>query len=197
MTLVNFNARTITPVEAERKAHTPQLHCAPLFSQMKWYIPVPLLLLLLLCPPSLHFLWFYFSLRTDSGLPAERISWFLILRLSTLLLEKRKRWARITRQHKAGTFHPSWSFWVDVYLSKLGENVMRCCGLCSRHNCITTEITCITSSKNPFFSPSFKVIHSLHGLVSFRPLSFIFNVHCFPPLYDSCRFTLIFLHAAD
>jgi len=91
----------------------------------------------------------------------QSVSLGLSSSVSPPFFEKKKRWARIKKQHKEGKLHLSWCFWGDIYPSKLGENVMRCYGLCSHHNCITTEITSSHAPKTHFFSPSFML--SLHS----------------------------------
>lgn len=78
---------------------------------------------------------------------------------------------------------------LSIHPSELEENVMRCCGLCSHHNCITTEITSITCSINPFsvrLSRFCILCMVLHGFSPFFVILFIFNVQCSPPLHRSC-----------
>lgn len=91
---------------------------------------------------------------------------------------------------------------LSIRPSELEEKVMRCCSLCSHHNCITTEITSITCSINPFsvrLSSLCILCMVLHGFSPFFLWVYVFLMNSAPlpsppPIpYDSCRFTGIFL----
>lgn len=106
--------------------------------------------------------------RTQAFL--QSVSLALSSSVSPPFFEKKKRWARIKRQHKEGKLHPSWCY---VSESKQGENVMHCCGLC-----IITASLQKSHARQTHFSVRLLCILCmvLHGLVSLRPL---FSVHLF------------------